>query len=206
MSVVRVWMCCVAVCVVTLGVQVAPAAAQGAALSPQRFAALDAVYTAALGLDRDEIPASTLTGLTEACRGLDTSDAFQRELRPACLADVGLVKASAAFTACRTPARCRAASRSLRSALTSSIDGARRANYAVDAIVPKGACRALLHTSAAELRDAERLRAALRILRSADSEADLRRALRLIDRIDGGDDDDDDSATKERAAFRRACG
>lgn len=185
---------------------VAPAAsASAAALTPERFAKLDAVYTAAVALDSRRIPVSALTTIERACAGLRVADAFERPLRAECLTGVAIVRTSAALDACRTPRTCLRASKAMRTALTAQIAASRLGNYAVDAVVPKGPCRSVLHVSARQLRGLERFRSALKLLERADTEADLRRALKRIESIDTGEDEDS-TAAKERRAFRRACG
>lgn len=175
------------------------------ALSPERYAALDAAYTAMIPLDRDVVKKSALATAQRACERLDTSDALLGPMRRQCLAVVTLVRRAERFARCRTRRGCRRATAGLRRAFTSYISVTEPANRAIDASVADFSCRFALRTPAEHLRGAKRMRSALRAVERAfrtGSGADLRRAERRLASIE----DPSPSARQERTRFRSACG
>ncbi len=175
------------------------------ALSPERYAALDAVYTALVPLDGDPVPASALTAARRACSRLDRADALLGPLRGECFAVVRAIRATERFADCSTRRSCSRASAGLRKAITRYLSHARSANRAIDVSVRDPACRLALRVSASELKAVKRLRSALRAVERAlrtGSNADVRRAERRLDAID----DPSLSAKQERERFRRECG
>ena len=175
------------------------------ALTPERYAALDAVYTALVPLDRDRVPASALTAARRACDRLDRVDPLLGPLRGECFAVVRGVRATERFARCTTRRSCRRATAGLRRAITSYLAHAVSANRAIDASVPDRACRSALRVSARELDAVRLLRSALRALERAltsGSRADLRRAERRLSAIY----DPGLSFKQERDRFRSACG
>ena len=174
------------------------------ALSPARYATLDAAYTALIPLDKDRVSASALAAAKAACNGLDRFDPLLAPLRDQCYALVRIVKAAQRYERCRTQIGCQRAAAGMRKALNIYIASARRGNRAVDLFVSDPACRSALRTSAKDLRDARRLASAFRLLERAlttSSRPALRRAERLIDALD----DSGPSARHERDRFRAAC-
>lgn len=195
-----------AVAAVPLLMMSASAALGAHALSPERYAAVDAVYAALVPLDRDRVPASALTAAKLACDRLAPADPLLGPLRGGCFAVVRGVRATERFARCTTPRSCRRASAGLRKAITSYLAHTKSANRAIDASVADPACRSALRESARELAAVRRFRSALRALERAlmtGSRADVRRAERRLGAID---DSGLSSFKQERDRFRGACG
>ena len=190
-----------------VGLLSASAALASHALTPERYAALDAAYTALIPLDKDRVPASALAGARQACNRLDQADALLGPWRRECSTLVGAVRRSNTWTRCFLGGKgCARAGVRLRRALSSYVRHARLTNRAVDAVVADPACQLALRTSAHEIRQIKRLASAFRALDRAlktGSRADLRRAERRIDAID---ESGLPTARQERDRFRSACG
>ena len=175
------------------------------ALSSERYAALDAAYTALTPLDRESVRASDVKAAQRACERLDRADALLGPFRGGCLAIVRLPAALDRVGRCRSATGCIRASARLRAAITRYLARARSANRAIDAAVTDPACRLALRTSAQELRGAARLRSVLRAAERAlrtGSREGLRgadRRLRAIDHVGP-------SVKQQRARFRGNCG
>ena len=189
----------------TVALLSASAALASHALTPERYAALDAAYTALIPLEKDRVPASALAAAQQACNRLGQADALLGPLRRECSTVVDIVRRTITWTRCVSAKGCRRASVRLRRALSNYVRHAQSANRAVDAVVPDPACRLALRTSAHDIRQIKRIPSALRALERAlrtGSRADLRRAERRIDAID----EFELTARQERDRFRGACG
>ena len=189
-----------------VAVMLAASPALGAhALTPERFAALDAVYTAQIPIDRVPTSASALAAFRRTCEGLHRADALLGPLRTLCFDTVRIARATALFARCGSRSGCVREAVGLRRTIPKLIADARSANRAIDATVAEPACRLALRTPAKDLADARRLASALRLVERAlktGSRADYRRADKRLDALD----DSGISAKQDRARFRNACG
>jgi len=189
----------------TVALLSASAALASHALTPERYTALDAVYTALIPLGKDRVPASAFRAAQQACNGLDQADALLGPLRRKCSTVIGVVRRIETFARCVSQKGCRRASVRLRRALSRLVGHSRSANRAVDAVVADSACRLALRTSAHDIRQIKRIASALRALERAlktESQADIRRAQRRFDAID----DSALTGRQERDRFRSSCG
>ena len=191
--------------VVALALSLAGTALGSHALGIERYAALEAAYTALAPLDSESVRASDDRTARRACDRLDPVDPLLGRFRAACLAIVRIPPALDRIGRCRTAAACLRASAALRAAITRYLVRARSANQAIDASVTDLGCRLALRTSPQELRSAERLRSVLRAaeraLRTGSSEG-LRRADQRFDAIDHFGP----RLKQQRARFRGSCG
>ena len=182
----------------------ASSALAASALSPQRYASLDAAYTAMIPLDRDRVPRFALAAAQRACNRLDRADPLLAALRVTCLDVVRTVSRGERFARCRGREGCRRATATVRKAVSRFVRDARLANRAIDASVTDQSCRLALRTSARELNETRQLVSALHRLERAlkrGSRAEIRRAERRLSSTDPGR-----SARQERQRFRRSCG
>lgn len=173
-------------------------------LTPERYAPIDAVYTAGIGLSSRRVTKAKIGAATAACEGLSADDALLGPLRKSCSATVAASTTSLAFGRCASPEACRRDSAQLREALTAVVATSRTANRAIRASVTDRECRAQLRTTAAELQAARRTIAGLRTLELALRTGSSRDLERANDRLSAVGTEKV-SATRERRRFRAAC-
>jgi hypothetical protein len=187
----------------------APASAQTATspLSAARYTAFDQGYTFEIALDRD-VTTPRLDNLERHCATLDPADPLQSVLLEDCLVSVKGYAATAAFGDCESRVACLRTLHSLQPLLKKALRVMRKANGVFDAEIPAGACRRAVRASSTKLRSGDILVTALealeRALRTGSAKA-RRQANRLIDsaaRVSARVP----SSTKQRKAFRSACG
>ena len=122
-------------------------------------------------------------------------------MRLICLSNLRTIRAARALCGAR---KCSKLFRKLDTELSENIKRHRAANPVIFSQVRNAGCRAQLRTSAADLRDGERVRRAFRLLARAvrsGSKADAKRAFKLLEDLGDGP-----SPTKRRASFQKACG
>ncbi len=181
--------------------------AQGShALTPERYAAIDAVYTALVAVKGGRVSGPALTAARRACNGLRRGDALLGPLRGHCFASVSVLRELRRFgrRCMSSPTACLRGTVRLRKAFTRALIHARRANRAIDAVVADRACREAMRTPAKELRSTRRFAAALRALERAaktESRADFRRVGKLLQGIGYSGL----TPEQERDRFRSAC-
>ncbi len=185
-----------------------PAAASAQTpLTPERYAALDAVYAAAVALDADDASTVDLAAVRQSCRTLDSADPLLGPLRKSCTASYTFAVAFEAFGDCASRASCRRTARAARTAVNEAIRLTRAANAAIRAATLVSGCAGVLRSDRADLRLLERFRAFLRLAqRALDSRSPAlgRRLIRegkAIDRLAAKVP----SAAREREDFRAAC-
>ncbi len=185
-----------------LGLLAGPAAA--AALRSERYAPIDAVYTALVVLDRPNPSSSALAAAERACKRLDADDALLGPMRRSCAATVRAFRDTRRLETCRSIGACVPLIFRLRTTIGAVMRQARAANRAIDATVADAACRRALRSTAKELRDAERVHSALGQLAralKAGSEAGAQQAAKRLKSIRPAS-----TAAQKRTRFRRACG
>ena len=149
--------------VVALAAAAAVQAQPSASLSPARYAAFDAMYTAIAAFEESPTPAAT-ADVRRVCNALDRGDRLLAVTRRLCLASLKIFPAAEAYGACDTRTGCRRAARRLRIAFTEMFVRTRASNRIVAAEVAPGACRTELTADRALLRAIEKLRDGLRLL------------------------------------------
>ncbi len=176
-------------------------------LTPERFAALDALYTSSLPFDREHQSAKQLAAARAACRALDGDDPLLGPIRRACTVDLRTVKSMNAFASCRTPLGCLRTARRARIDMSELLSLARRTNAAIDAAALTPSCRSALRAKKDEIRMATRARDMMMLFQRAATTGSrtlfrrLDREANTIIRLSAAMP----SAARERKVFRSAC-
>lgn len=134
-----------------------------AGLSPQRFSAFDALYTASAAVEESP-SASTAANARRLCAALDRGDRLLAATRTACLTSLKSFPAATALAACATQRSCRRAARRLRMVFSQTLVDLRASNQIVALELAPGPCRTELTAAGSLLRSMEKLRNGLRLL------------------------------------------
>lgn len=184
----------------------APPAGAQTPLAPAQFAAIDAIYTSQLALER-KISSENFANARTACRGLDSGDPLLNRFRRDCSASLAVAKSLDAFADCKTALGCLRTARAARIELTGFLSSLRTLNRAIDAAMLVPACRGELRASKSDLRFFERTRDFLRLFQevaitgSPVLERRLDREAAALDKLA----DDQPSSARELKRFRAAC-
>ncbi len=182
-------------------------AAAAVALSPERYAALDALFTSALPFDRARQSAKQLAAARSACRALDAADPLLAAIRRSCRVELRALKSMDAFGGCRTGLGCLRTARAARIDMSEILSLARRTNAAIDAASLMPSCRRALRAKKHELRLATRARDMLMLFQRAGTTGSRTLFVRLDREADavGRLSAAQPSAARERKVFRSAC-
>ena len=182
-------------------------ASAAVALTPERYAALDALYTSALPFERARQTTEQVAAARGACRALDAADPLLAAIRGSCTVDLRAVRSMDAFSNCRTGLGCLRTARAARIDMSESISFARRTNAAIDAATLMPSCRTALRAKKHELRLGTRMRDMLMLFQRAA----MTGSRTLFRRLDHEADvilrqsAAQPSAARQRKIFRSAC-
>jgi len=179
----------------------APAQAASDRLTPERFAALDAAYSALVSY----FQTADRGAFVAACNTLDRADPLLAINRSECLLVADFIPTFFAYVACKTRPGCLRVTGRLAGLVAQGISLDRRLNRIVRREVAPGACRNVLRASASDVADNKRLLAALRALQRALRCNDTPAVRRAQRRIDAVLQSDGKSPAQQLEEFRAAC-
>lgn len=189
-------------------------AGKGSRLGEARFDALDAVYAAAVPLDklRDGTGADTAKfrvaakPLLDACDALDRDDALLGELRRGCPLLVTFNEQSATIaTACQDQASCAEAISAVRTTLATLQRLSRSADRAVAAADITSECQDALRTPEQAYAAYEAVSSAFATLQRGATTGSMSDINKAESQVDALDDDDLPSAKESLEKFRGGC-
>lgn len=193
--------------VVALGWLALPSAASAqAVLTPEQFAAIDAVYVAFAAFnDDDGATAADRVAARAACSGLGSTGAMLSGLRRSCGAQLRVGQALGATERCRGRTSCLREARRVRRALSELILFARASNRNVNAAGLAPACARELRVSLATLTYYTRLRNGFALLERALIIRSVALARRAERRVATLREPDRRSIAQQREDYRTGC-